>query len=62
MFVDTSMQARHSVAGIDHSGAKLASIREATECGNAETSVIFCSQLFGYRQSRWFLKNGIQNM
>lgn len=43
MFVDTLMQARHSVAGIDHSGAKLASIREATECGNAEASVIFCS-------------------
>ena len=62
MFVDTLMQARHSVAGIDHSGAKLVSIREAAECGNAETSVIFCSQLFGYRQNRWFLKNGIQNM
>jgi len=43
MFVDTLMQARHSFAVIDHSGAKLASLRAATECGNAVASVIFCS-------------------
>jgi len=43
MFVDTLMQARHSIAVIDHSGAKLASIRAAAECGKAVTSVIFCS-------------------
>jgi len=43
MFFDTLMQARHSFAVIDHSGAKLASVRAANECGNAVASVIFCS-------------------
>ena len=43
MFVDTLMQARHSFAFIDQSRAKLASVRAATECGNAVASVIFCS-------------------
>ena len=43
MFVDTLMQALHSIAVIDHSEAKLASIREATECGNAAASVLFRS-------------------